>query len=114
MKNALVIRKQRKEIPSPNSNKRYTDYKSTLFNKQEGRCEFCNLLLQDQEDPYGDLDLERAVIHHVIPLSSGGSNDLKNLSLLHEDCHRILHQKVGKSSTYLMKYRKSNKKGNKA
>jgi 5-methylcytosine-specific restriction endonuclease McrA len=107
---ALITRKQRKEVPTPNSKKWTLDNNSILYNQQEGRYEFCNLYLHDLEDYEGGLDMKNTAIHHVIPLSNGGCSNLKNLLLIHEACHLTLHREVGRSGLYNLKFCKENKK----
>lgn len=34
-------------------------------------------------------------IHHKIPLSKGGTNDITNLMALHPKCHKILDEQEG-------------------
>lgn len=43
-----------------------------------------------QGGPHGDVQLE---VHHVVPLSKGGSNRASNLITLCEDCHNAVHHK---------------------
>jgi len=107
---ALIICKQRKEVPTPNSKKLTLDNNSILYNQQEGRCESYNLYLYGLEDYERDLDMKNTVIRYVISLSNGGCNNLKNLSLIHEACHLILHREVGRSGLYNLKFCKENKR----
>lgn len=51
-----------------------------LIKKQKGRCTHCGLFFKD-----GDL-LEA---DPIIPCSQGGTDDYKNLQLLHRHCHDV-------------------------
>lgn len=84
-----------------------------MFNNQKGKCEYCNEVLEDMLQYNTDDEVETSVIHHVIPLSNKGSNNLKNLSLLHYNCHRLVHKTVGKFKYLKLPYRKKNIKGEK-
>jgi len=113
----MKIRKARRGVPTKASGSlsRKVDTKSTLYNEQKGRCEFCNQVLEGIltiEDEKLDYE-NNVIIHHVIPRSNNGSDDIKNLSLLHENCHRILHKIAGKSSYFELPYRNRNLKGKK-
>lgn len=56
-----------------------------LIKKQGGLCPVCNDSL---------LEGEETEVHHRKPRSRGGSDALKNLALLHQNCHRqITHSK---------------------
>ena len=35
---------------------------------------------------------ERFVVHHILPLSLGGENDISNLCVIHQDLHTALHK----------------------
>lgn len=67
-----------------------------LYNRQKGRCEFCNRpmefeLLGEETKP------ETLEIHHIKPLNiSGAHKGYSNKSLLHESCHKRVHQIFGK------------------
>nr|AHB35382.1 hypothetical protein [Neoporphyra perforata] len=47
-------------------------------------CPICKESLNSQ---YRDV-LYKLEIHHIIPVVSGGTNVLKNMTLLHKTCHR--------------------------
>lgn len=51
-----------------------------LLKRQKGKCSQCGLFFKD-----GDL-LES---DHILPRSQGGTNDYKNLQLLHRHCHDV-------------------------
>lgn len=52
--------------------------KEKILHKSKGVCAHCGK----------ELDLETMTVDHVIPLSKGGTNELKNLVALCEDCNR--------------------------
>jgi len=117
IENTLKIRKARRSKIAIDvmAKSRQLDIKSLLYNIQKGRCEYCNqeleelLILEEDIQDYKN----NVVIHHVVPLSVGGSNNIKNLSLLHNNCHRLLHKSVGRSNYYQLPYRHNNIKGKK-
>jgi len=113
LKNASMIRKQRKELSVQGQKLRCVDPKIELYNSQNGRCEYCNQVFDNFQETLFDSELSGCEIHHVIPLSSNGGSSKANLSLLHQNCHRLLHQIVGKNGIYVLKYRYKNKNGSK-
>lgn len=38
-----------------------------------------------------------SILHHIVPIKEGGSNDLENIRLLCSSCHTTLHRKVKKT-----------------
>ena len=54
------------------------DYKT--YCKLTEKCQICNFCL------FVDL-------HHIIPISEGGTNDIKNLICLCKNCHCMIHMK---------------------
>ncbi|MFM7710706.1 MAG: group II intron reverse transcriptase/maturase [Ferruginibacter sp.] len=50
-----------------------------LYLAQSGKCPVCTRPLLENNEP-----LE---IHHIVPRASGGSDNFKNLLLLHKECH---------------------------
>jgi hypothetical protein len=53
------------------------DILNLLRKKQGGNCYFCGKPLSGSPTE----------VHHVIPVSRGGSNELENLALVHRSCH---------------------------
>jgi RNA-directed DNA polymerase len=73
---------------------------SILYNIQEGYCEYCNKPLLE------DGDLSNTEIHHITPLNIGGSETtLSNKSLIHKNCHVLLHKKYGKKNKTILPFR---------
>lgn len=62
-----------------------TTNKRILWRKQQGRCPVCIDKLDNGEELH---------VHHNIPRSLGGRNNLDNLSLLHAMCHRQIHSEA--------------------
>jgi RNA-directed DNA polymerase len=59
-----------------------------LWLKQDGQCPYCRGILDGDMDTCGWSTFQ---MHHVVPLSRGGTDALNNLRLLHDVCHRQLH-----------------------
>lgn len=59
--------------------KRLNKLKQKLLVAQGGLCTLCGQLL--------DLNLEQVELDHIIPKSAGGENSMKNVALLHKECH---------------------------
>lgn len=57
-----------------------------LHQQQAGRCGGCGQLLQEDEEWQ---------IHHRVKRSQGGGDAASNLELLHANCHRQKHSRVG-------------------
>ena len=65
---------------------KYPSLKEKLYHQQEGLCVECG-----KEINFDNLLFNTVHIHHIDPIYKGGSKaDIKNLSLLHTWCHRIL------------------------
>ena len=47
------------------------------------------------------------VIHHVKPLKSNGVNDIKNLILVNEETHKLIHNSEANQNPKLKRYRKA-------
>ena len=60
------------------ANSEISDRKLTLLKKQRGRCAIC----------YGSFTPNDTIqLDHIAPRSCGGSESLRNLQLLHQECH---------------------------
>ena len=62
-------------------------YTKQLYKRQKGNCAFCN-----QSFIKSDVDDRQLHIHHLNPVSKGGNWVLRNLRLIHVDCHKSLHK----------------------
>lgn len=56
---------------------------SKLLRRQKGKCEQCGLFFRSEDAMEKD---------HIIPRSQGGTDEYKNLRLLHRHCHDKVHQ----------------------
>ena len=59
--------------------------KATVFMRDEYRCLLC-------KEPKGTKELR---VHQVVPLSRGGSNELRNLITVCVNCHKFVHPNNG-------------------
>lgn len=59
----------------------YAYQKQILRNMYGGRCMLCERTLQKKKQTY----------HHRIPKANGGTNELKNGTILCSECQRIIH-----------------------
>lgn len=81
LSNDLNVKKKRKSI---------TKEKEILLDLF-GRCEICGY------------DYKPSLqIHHIIPLSNNGSNDIDNLALLCPNCHALVHSLMSDSARKIM------------
>jgi len=70
---------------------------SILLKKQQGICPVCNAELLNNEE------LE---IHHIKPRKTGGSDEFKNLIVLHKTCHKQVTYNKSKKLLAVWKERK--------
>jgi predicted HNH restriction endonuclease len=77
-----------------------------LYNRQKGKCEFCNRPMEFEEIG-GGIKPETLEIHHIKPLYiSGAHKGYSHKSLLHESCHKRVHQIFGKKQITILPFRK--------
>jgi hypothetical protein len=62
----------------------YKNAKAFLLTRETGKCQLCGKPYE-KNNPWK--------IHHIIERSKGGTNRVDNLALLHESCHKELHNK---------------------
>jgi len=72
----------------------YQNMRSYLMSREHGKCQFCG----------NDFKGQSSHIHHIKPRSKGGNDRSNNLVLLHETCHKEIHDQ------HLEKKLKSNSK----
>nr|YP_009710025.1 hypothetical protein [Coleochaete scutata]QFU80130.1 hypothetical protein [Coleochaete scutata] len=61
---------------------KHESYKAKLLKRQKGMCAACNKII----------DIGETNIHHVVPISEGGSaTKLTNMILIHPWCHKEIH-----------------------
>lgn len=76
-----------------------------LYNRQGGRCEFCNKLME-LNSISENKELEPLEIHHIKPLIIGGKHEgYTNKTLLHKSCHVGVHKFFGKNQITKMPFR---------
>jgi len=59
---------------------RVSKLKQNLLRKQDGLCAICGQII--------NLDESQVERDHIIPLSEGGKDTMKNTALLHKYCHQ--------------------------
>ena len=75
------ILKQLMENPNPKANIEYNDNLLSLYSAQKGKCKICGQ----------ELELEEIYFHHIIPKELGGTDEYKNLIIVHTDIHKAIH-----------------------
>jgi 5-methylcytosine-specific restriction endonuclease McrA len=75
------ILKQLMENPNPKANIEYNDNLLSLYSAQKGKCKICGQ----------ELELEEIYCHHIIPKELGGTDEYKNLIIVHTDIHKAIH-----------------------
>lgn len=58
-----------------------------LFRQQKGLCAWCATWLNSEDTASGNSE-----VHHLKPRQFGGIHQLRNLRLLHTECHRMVHR----------------------
>ena len=70
-----------------------------LMKRQEGICCCCNNPITKD-----DIADNKVHVHHMLPRSKDGTDELNNLRLLHQDCHILTHQVLSRDEmAYWMK-----------
>lgn len=74
------LKRKTKQVLGSNS------FKNKLMEKQKGLCPICgsDIIAADWDEPLH--------VHHLIPRIKGGTNEIGNLMLLHEECHYNAHK----------------------
>lgn len=67
---------------------------STLL-RAEGKCQLCNALAPFKRESDGSPYLE---VHHIISISAGGEDTLRNAVALCPNCHRQIHHGIEKEN----------------
>jgi len=67
----------------PNRSVEYIDNRISRYSMKMGKCE-----ITGTEVPASEVHC-----HHYVPSSLGGSDQFKNLRILHKDVHRLIHMK---------------------
>lgn len=69
------------EKPNPKASIEYNDNLLSLYSAQKGKCKICGQ----------ELELEEIYCHHIIPKEFGGTDEYKNLIIVHIDIHKLIH-----------------------
>lgn len=69
-------------------NTQFHDNKLSRFGMVSGRCEISGIMFLTADEIHA---------HHIIPRSSGGSDEFNNLLIVHKDIHTILHTRKEKT-----------------
>lgn len=69
------------EKPNPKASIEYNDNLLSLYSAQKGKCKICGQ----------ELKLEEIYCHHIIPKEFGGTDEYKNLIIVHIDIHKLIH-----------------------
>lgn len=75
------ILKQLMENPNPKASIEFNDNLLSIYSAQKGKCKICGQ----------ELDLEEIYCHHIIPKEFGGTDEYKNLIIVHIDIHKLIH-----------------------
>jgi 5-methylcytosine-specific restriction endonuclease McrA len=72
------------------------ELKQKVYERDGNSCKLCLNLIKEKERE----------VHHILPVSENGADDLKNLILLCNNCHTTVHKKghnnyYGKFNTYI-------------
>ena len=76
-------------------------YFPSLLSTQKCKCKCC------KENLY----MKNTHVHHIIPRNNGGKDEYKNLVLLCEDCHKLLHSNKETNNINIIKFRERLKEG---
>lgn len=69
--------------PIPQRSVEYNDNRLALYSGQRGRCK----VTDEELNPF------RVHCHHIIPRAKGGTDEYKNLVLVDQDIHILIHAK---------------------
>lgn len=75
------ILKHLMENPNPKASIEYNDNLLSLYSAQKGKCKICG----------EELELDEIYCHHIIPKELGGTDEYKNLIIVHIDIHKLIH-----------------------
>jgi RNA-directed DNA polymerase len=76
----------------------YMDNRLSIFSMQKGKCAISNL----------QLTADLVHCHHKVPVSEGGTDDFKNLIVIHKDIHKLIHATNPETIIKYLKYFKLN------
>jgi RNA-directed DNA polymerase len=67
----------------------YGSIQEKLFRNQKGLCAWCKTPVNSEE-----IQSQKTETHHMKPQQFGGEHKLRNLRLLHTECHRSIHRLI--------------------
>jgi group II intron reverse transcriptase/maturase len=79
----------------------FNDNRISLYCGQEGKCGVSGQILE----------IGRMIVHHIILVCNGGTDQYNNLIFITEDVHHLIHDKDPQVLAKYMKHAKLNKKG---
>ena len=88
----IDILKHLMENPNSKASIEYNDNLLSLYSAQKGKCRICGK----------ELELEEIYCHHIIPKERGGTDEYKNLIIVHTDIHKLIHSKSKNQITTLI------------
>lgn len=77
----IDILKHLMENPNPKASIEYNDNLLSLYSAQKGKCSIWGK----------ELELEEIYCHYIIPKKCGGTDEYKNLIIIHTDIHKLIH-----------------------
>lgn len=69
------------ENPNPKASIEYNDNLLSLYSAQKGKCRICGQ----------ELEIEDIFCHHIKPKELGGTDEYKNLIIIHSKIHTLIH-----------------------
>ena len=89
----IAILKKLMESPNPKASIEYNDNLLSLYSAQKGKCRISGK----------ELELEEIYCHHIIPKELGGTDEYKNLIIIHTDIHKLIHSENEDEITKIIK-----------
>lgn len=91
-------KQQRKILKGTNRTGVSSDLRNIVYSRDNSFCQECNT----------KFELWESQVHHIIPVSNGGNDEINNLILLCKSCHTKVHQEG--CEKYYVKYQSLAKK----
>ena len=77
----IDILKHLMENPNPKASIEFNDNLLSLYSAQKGKCRICGQ----------NLELADIYCHHIVPKEDGGTDEYRNLIIIHTDIHKLIH-----------------------
>ena len=77
----IKILKYLMENPNPKASIEFNDNILSLYSAQKGKCRICGQ----------NLELADIYCHHIVPKEDGGTDEYRNLIIIHTDIHKLIH-----------------------